>query len=281
MMPGFKYNPSATPASVPFHGRKDQQMKTVKQLSLCACALAILMYSCGKDKGTTPVGGAQANTYEADTLATKAILDANSIPGISPTDAICFRKDQRPVGTGPYRVVDIRLPNKSISVIPAQIGQLTALENIWLDSNTITALPAEIGNCKALKFVDLSKNNLTTLPEQIGGCTALTTLNLSINSISSLPAGFWSMTALTTVHLDHNALAALSPQVSSLVKLQMLDIRNNQLTDLPSSITGLDSLQSVLVDNNKLCNVAQAVADFVSIRSREGDTTWKTTQACP
>jgi hypothetical protein len=263
----------------PFSDRKGQRMKTIKLLGLCACGLALVMYSCGKDKGTTPGGVNQPTNYEADTLAAKAILDANQITAISPTDAICFRKEQRPVGTGPYRIVDIRLPSKNIAVIPAQIGQLTALENIWLGGNGIAALPAEIGNCRALQFVDLSHNSLTTLPTEIGNLTALVSLDLSYNTITTLPAGFWSMTALVTVLLNHNALAGIDPLVSNLVHLNRLDLSSNQLTTLPSSLTTMSSLQSIVVDNNKLCNQPQDVATFIS--NMYADTTWKTTQTCP
>jgi hypothetical protein len=255
-------------------------MKTIKFLSLCACALALFMYSCGKDKATTPTSGVQANTYDADTLAARAIIAANpSIATLAPTDAVCFRKEPRPAGTGPYRIVDVRLPNRGITVVPPEIGQLTALENIWLDSNAIASLPSQIGNCRALTFVNLSHNSLNTLPTEIATLTALTTLDLSHNSITALPAGFWSMTALTTVSLDYNSLASIDPLISNLVHLYMLDISHNQLADLPSSITGLSSMNSLVVDGNKLCaTVTQPVADFISVFY--GGTTWKATQTC-
>jgi Leucine-rich repeat (LRR) protein len=251
-------------------------MKTVKLLCLCALAgAAIFLSFCGKDKGTNPTTGPQANTYEADTLAAKAILDANSITTIAPTDDICFRKDQRPQGTGPYRIVEIRLIKKSISVIPADIGKLTALEKIWLDSNNIASLPSQIGTCKAVTFLDLSCNHLTTLPQEIGSLTNLVYCKLSYNSLATLPSGFWSMTAMTTVLLDNNALTGIDAGVSSLTNATRFDISHNQVASLPESITLLANMV-IVVDYNKLCPVSQTVADFIT--HSYGDTTWKATQ---
>jgi hypothetical protein len=266
------------PGINPFSDRKGQRMKTIKLLSLCACGFGLVLYSCGKDKGTTPDIGGQPTLYEADTLAAKAILDANQITGISPTNAICFPKEVRPAGTGSYRIVTIRLTHKNITVIPPEIGQLTGLENIWLDTNGISALPAEIGNCRALQFVDLSNNSLTTLPTEMGNMTALITLDLSNNSITALPAGFWSMTALKTIDLSHNALGSIDPLISNLVRLERLDVSYNQVTTLPSSLATMSSLQSIVVDNNKLCNQPQDVSNLISRIYQ--DTTWKGSQTC-
>jgi hypothetical protein len=220
-----------------------------------------------------------SGSYESDTLAARAILDANNITTISPSDAVCFRKDQRPPATGPFRIVDIRLANKGITVIPAAIGQLTALENVWLDSNSIIAIPTQIGKCKNLVFLDLSYNKIMALPQEINGLTALKYCRLSHNNLTSLPAGFYSMTALTTILIDNNALPGIDSLISNLTNLQRFDISHNQMASLPQSIIQLSNIQAIVVDANKLCALPQAVSDFISLRY--GDTTWKTTQICP
>jgi leucine-rich repeat protein SHOC2 len=60
--------------------------------------------------------------------------------------------------------------------VPAEIGQLTALEHLFLGDNRLTSVPAEIGQLTSLEELNLEEHRLRTLPAAIGelavrGCT--------------------------------------------------------------------------------------------------------------
>ena len=63
--------------------------------------------------------------------------------------------------------------NQLTSVMPAEIGQLTSLEELFLDSNRLTTVPAEIGQLTSLEKLHLAGNQLTSVPAEIGQLTSL------------------------------------------------------------------------------------------------------------
>ena len=77
------------------------------------------------------------------------------------------------------QVVDLELNGVGLTgAIPAEIGQLTSLETLYIQCNHLTRLPAEIGQLTSLKELELFNNQLTSVPEGIGELTSLTHLNL-------------------------------------------------------------------------------------------------------
>ena len=63
--------------------------------------------------------------------------------------------------------------------MPAEIGQLTALQSLNLSQSQLRELPAEIGQLTALQSLNLSHTPLRELPAEIGQLTALQSLNFA------------------------------------------------------------------------------------------------------
>ena len=67
------------------------------------------------------------------------------------------------------RVVDLKLNGVGLTgAIPAEIGQLTSLETLYIQCNRLTRMPAEIGQLTSLKELELFNNQLTSLPRGSG-----------------------------------------------------------------------------------------------------------------
>jgi Leucine-rich repeat (LRR) protein len=253
------------------------KMRTLLSISLTVMMLALVM--CSKNAGTNPTQKQNAVFDYSDTLALRVILDAN---GLATTSAgspsiLVMMLDEN----NNHRIKELNLGSKNLTVIPAQIKALTAMDILRLDTNSITALPPEIGKCTSLVRIQMSNNQLTTLPTEIGSLHSLTNLVLSHNAISSLPQGLWTRTSLQQLDLDYNQLDSLSAQVSNLVNLSRLSLNNNQLAALPSSLQSVSSLQFMQIDNNRICpaTLGTSFAGWLDLRA-ESD--WRTTQGtCP
>ena len=66
------------------------------------------------------------------------------------------------------------LGENQLTSLPAEIGQLTSLQGLFLWGNQLTSLPAEIRQLTSLRVLDLSGNQLASVPAEIGQLTAMT-----------------------------------------------------------------------------------------------------------
>ena len=73
---------------------------------------------------------------------------------------------------------------QKVDSFPAEICQLTQLNDLRIAGHGVDSVPDCIGELKALKSLDLSKNNLTTLPDSIAGLKSLKSLALKKNNFS-------------------------------------------------------------------------------------------------
>ena len=253
-------------------------MKMMKLFLLCACVISLALF-CGKNKGTNPGGNQPGTVFDrSDTLAVRAILDANNLTTILAGDASIVTMMM--VNGNIHRIKELTLQNKGITIIPARIKELTAMQILRLDSNSISVLPPEIGSCTSLVRIQLSNNQLSTVPAELSSLHHLSALVLSHNSITVLPQSLWNITSLEQLYLDYNQLTAIPAEVSNLTLLAMLALNNNALTTLPSTLTNLTNV-AITIDNNQICpnTLPSTFVGWLDIRA-EPD--WKTTQgACP
>ncbi len=63
--------------------------------------------------------------------------------------------------------VYLDLSGEGLTILPPDIGDLTALTTLDLGGNQLTALPPEIGDLTNLTYLDLRNNQLTALPPPV------------------------------------------------------------------------------------------------------------------
>jgi Leucine-rich repeat (LRR) protein len=258
-------------------------MDTVKRFILLVCGLALFLVLCSKNSDSGGTGGptplAPTSNYTTDTSAARAILSQNSISNISTGNDTFFTYE---AVNGTNRIVAVHLDQKGLTTIPKEIGQLSAMRSLYVQSNqSLTSLPPEIGQCTSLTYIDISGCSLTALPSEIGNLRHLLTLLASHNALSSLPQTLWSLTELTRLELDHNSLDAIPSQVSNLQKLKRLWLNNNNLQTLPATLRTCGAMESVGLDSNKICSVASLEDTLASWLSTMAPG-WNATQiGCP
>ena len=140
----------------------------------------------------------------------------------------------------------------SLTILPPEIGELSALTGLNLQKNHLTTLPPEIGRLTALARLDVAFNHLTSLPPEIGKLTGLAVLDLSVNQLITLPLEIGQLTRLMVLGLSGNQFTTLPPEIGRLTALWELSIFFNQLTTLPPEIGQLTALTRLGLSSNRL-----------------------------
>lgn len=230
-----------------------------------------------------------AQSYSADSLAVRAILDINGLDSI-PVEAVTPERagriqilafSHRPVTTLPKELgvltelTQLYVDSTGLTALPTEIGELTKLQVLFMGGNQLTGLPASIGNLKKLTTLTLENNKLTSLPSEIGGLDSLSVLNLPHNSLTSLPTAITGLPKLQALVVSHNQLSALPEAIGDMSGLLLLNLQNNGLENLPENIVKLKA-EKVLLGGNKLCNLSEIIKAWAT----QVDSNWEAGQSC-
>lgn len=80
------------------------------------------------------------------------------------------------------------LSNNNLKTLPAEIGELVNLEELYLDHNQLDgAIVAEIRKMPKLRILDASHNNMTGIPAEIGQLRNLEILDYGNNFLDTMP----------------------------------------------------------------------------------------------
>jgi Leucine-rich repeat (LRR) protein len=192
--------------------------------------LALLSFRCSENTPTERIGNPG---LEADREAVANILTANGISdGL--VNVVATGLDS---STGEPRITQLTLDTGKLgggvlTVLTADIGQLTELTFLRLDGNQLQTLPPQIGNLTKLVHLNVSNNNLTALPTEIGNLLALEILNVGGNQLESLPLSIGKLGSLDTLlSIESNRLTVLPDTLANLSSLSMLWFYGNQICD--------------------------------------------------
>ncbi len=162
---------------------------------------------------------------------------------------------------------ELHLSRNSLTSLPSEIWNLTNLTTLDLYHNSLTNLPPEISNLSNLTYLRLSENSLTSLPSEILNLTNLTDLDLDTNSLTSLPSEIWNLTNLTNLILAHNSLMSLPSEIWNLTNLTVLDLSNNSLTSIPIEIWELINLTNLELLSNSLSSLPVEIWSLINLTS--------------
>ena len=162
---------------------------------------------------------------------------------------------------------ELTLSNLSLTSLPRELFQLTALQHLNLQGNFLAHLPAEIAQLTALETLDIFSNEVTQLPAEIGHLHALTSLNLSCNSLADLPTDIGKLSALKRLDLFNNELSSQLPtEIGHLSALEYLNLSCNHFTHLPAEVGQLSALNNLTLNFNQL---SQLPADIGHLSALE------------
>ena len=157
--------------------------------------------------------------------------------------------------------------------IPSQLGSLTHLTVLDLGQNNLgDAIPAALGNMSSLVRLHLDSNQLTgTIPSALGNLSQMERLVLASNELAgSIPPELGSCGELTYLVLSYNQIeGSIPPELGNLSKLEGLYIYANRLSgNIPGSLGNLSSLKELALANNLLeGNIPASLGSLTSLYS--------------
>jgi Leucine-rich repeat (LRR) protein len=163
--------------------------------------------------------------------------------------------------------------NGLVGALPAALGDLTGLTQLYLNTNQLTgSLPASLGGLSQLTRLDARDNQLTgALPPELGNLAALQELRLKGNQLSgTIPAALGNLGALRVLDLSANELSgAIPPELGSASQLNTLLLHGNRLTGaIPAALGSLADLASLNLGYNALAGeVPGALANLTGLGS--------------
>ena len=140
------------------------------------------------------------------------------------------------------------------------LTSLTIVHRYTHPSN-LRELPEWVGELAALERLFIAGPQLQTLPETIAGLPYLKRLSISHTGVRRLPDAIWQLPALEWVNLSHNQLESL-PDTVNLPNVKWMDLSHNRLTRLPVGLAKLPQLKALNITGNPWVDIPSPIADI-------------------
>ncbi|CAM9398006.1 unnamed protein product, partial [Ectocarpus fasciculatus] len=154
--------------------------------------------------------------------------------------------------TGSYVSTVSLVRNNLHGDLPPELGNLTAVEDIFLGVNSLTgSIPPELGKLQNLEILNLGTNFLTgTIPEELAEPKFLSELVLGENELGG----------------------EIPPQLGNMEQLEALALQDNQLTgEIPVSLGNLSLMRTLALSDNLLTGeIPEGIGQLVV----RGSLTW-------
>ncbi|RPJ53538.1 MAG: hypothetical protein EHM23_30755 [Acidobacteria bacterium] len=161
----------------------------------------------------------------------------------------------------------------SATEIPPELGNLTALTDLWLTVDSPAPIPKELGNLKALLSLRLNGGLTGVIPAWICDLLDLRTLDLSDNQLEGkIPVELAGLSSVWVLKLSHNRLEGNIPyQIVDKPGYRVFDAASNRLSGpLPRQLGEIASGTWVDWRWNALYPVELSVFQFIS-KHHKGD----------
>lgn len=153
--------------------------------------------------------------------------------------------------------------------IPPELGQMSSLEDLWLEGNQLTgSIPPELGNLANLERLYLDENLLTgSIPKELGDIGSLEDFRATSNSrhdadgnqtntglTGSIPGELGDLSNLQVLRLEYNSLSGSIPsELGDLSAITELRLTGNDLTgSIPPELGQLSTLRRLQLGRNQL-----------------------------
>lgn len=169
-------------------------------------------------------------------------------------------------GTGSMRIRPMDMIsgkiNNGLKSLPAQIGNLTNLEQLFIANSEIETLPDEMANLRSCTDVEVYNcPKMTQFPMVLARMPELVTLNIANNlqwSPEEVLKGFKAIATgpsaekLQLLYLNQNNLEVIPKEIKNMKKLGLLDFASNRIHTIEEAWGNDIKPVQLYLDNNRL-----------------------------
>ena len=152
--------------------------------------------------------------------------------------------------------------NNGLKSLPAEIGKLTKLEQLFIANSEIETLPDEMSNLVSCTDVEIYNcPKMTKFPMALAKMPELVTANLANNSQWSAEEVLKGFKALATgparekiqiLYFNQNNLEVIPAEITNMKKIGMLDFSSNKIAKIETAWGKDIKPVKLFLDNNKL-----------------------------
>jgi hypothetical protein len=154
------------------------------------------------------VAAPDAADLKSDSLLIQEIADSLHVK----MDAIEFKAEGG-------RITRVRIFYRSQrGAVPAALGGLDSLRNLFIGTAAITSLPKEIGRLKRLDTLDISSIQIDSLPDGIGDLESLKLLRVFYCQLRTLPSSLMRLRNLEHVDFRSNYLCGVPDSLAAFIR---------------------------------------------------------------
>jgi len=162
--------------------------------------------------------------------------------------------------------------NFNVKSLPKDIGKLTNLKRLAVQSCQLSELPESITNLSKLEALSFPTNNIRTLPADWSKLKNLVRLDAERNKIETIPASLLKLERLEYLILGHNCLEGTifdnkQLPIQGLKSLKVLDVAYNDLLSLPYDIGLLRNLEDLNIYNNQIMALPESIGKLRRLES--------------
>ena len=180
----------------------------------------------------------------------------------------------------------LNLKNQKLKSLPAEIGELTLLEDLDLENNLIKSLPSEISHLTNLKKFSGRKNAFKEIPVEILSLPQLEILDMKENFIQEIPGTIKALKSLKVISVGQNPITSLAKEICELTKLETLSCggvyetspyydprfmsvrlgRESQIRKLPTELGNLTELRLIYLNGNSIDQIPESIGKLRKLR---------------
>ena len=152
---------------------------------------------------------------------------------------------------------DLSVNSSSLRSVSAKLWRLTKLQTLQVGASTgkdckLETLPPGISNLSKLRELLLGGSRLRGLPEDIVELKNLKDLRIGYNNLSRIPPQVFRIASLEDLHLHTNLITEIPPEIALLRNLKSIELSSNRITKLPAELGLLPNLTSLSLQGNPL-----------------------------
>ncbi|MFX0100656.1 MAG: tetratricopeptide repeat protein [Candidatus Hodarchaeota archaeon] len=190
---------------------------------------------------------------DSSLVSHKIILEPNELEAITDIEKVAGRLECLPIDDMPEVESNVTYGQGSADRIKRgfflEKGKIVGL---GITYPKISKLPDNLGNLSNIRILCLNSLGLKTLPDSIGELTALEGLYLDYNRLATLPKTIGKCIKLKEIYIRSNLVKILPDEIGDLENLSKIMLNNNPLTSLPKTFKKLENLRKLYVQNTKL-----------------------------